>query len=76
VVVTKCGHAFGESCIHEALRNKAVCPTCRKPVKKKDLIRLFDASISAVDSGTIDRLKLTADEENRRRVHVSINAAI
>ncbi|VVA96794.1 unnamed protein product [Arabis nemorensis] len=38
---TKCGHIFCNSCIKKAISCQAVCPTCRKKVASKDLIRIF-----------------------------------
>ncbi|KAF8094627.1 hypothetical protein N665_0358s0009 [Sinapis alba] len=38
---TKCGHIFCKSCIKEAISRQAKCPTCRKEVTAKDLIRVF-----------------------------------
>ncbi|KAF8019120.1 hypothetical protein BT93_H3871 [Corymbia citriodora subsp. variegata] len=38
---TKCGHIFCKSCIKVAISAQAKCPTCRKRVVVKDLIRVF-----------------------------------
>ncbi|OWM62773.1 hypothetical protein CDL15_Pgr020067 [Punica granatum] len=38
---TKCGHIFCKSCIRAAIAAQGKCPTCRKPVATKDLIRVF-----------------------------------
>ncbi|XP_030472817.1 uncharacterized protein LOC115690567 [Syzygium oleosum] len=38
---TKCGHIFCKACIRAAITAQAKCPTCRKRVVMKDLIRVF-----------------------------------
>lgn len=38
---TRCGHIFCRECIMGALAVKSVCPTCRKRVTKRGLIRIF-----------------------------------
>ncbi|KAJ4893080.1 RING/U-box superfamily protein [Raphanus sativus] len=40
-VSTKCGHIFCKKCIKLAVSVQAKCPTCRKRVLAKDLIRVF-----------------------------------
>ncbi|CAN8269958.1 unnamed protein product [Cochlearia groenlandica] len=40
-VSTKCGHIFCSGCIKTAISGQAKCPTCRKKVKAKELIRVF-----------------------------------
>ncbi|KAG2318193.1 hypothetical protein Bca4012_040325 [Brassica carinata] len=40
-MATKCGHIFCKSCIKDAISRQAKCPTCRKEVTAKDLIRVF-----------------------------------
>ncbi|KAF8050939.1 hypothetical protein N665_1852s0009 [Sinapis alba] len=40
-VSTKCGHIFCKECIRLAVSVQAKCPTCRKRVIAKDLIRVF-----------------------------------
>ncbi|CAN6888247.1 unnamed protein product, partial [Brassica oleracea] len=40
-VSTKCGHIFCKKCIKLAVSVQAKCPTCRKRVFAKDLIRVF-----------------------------------
>ncbi|CAA7058893.1 unnamed protein product [Microthlaspi erraticum] len=38
---TKCGHIFCKGCIKMAISRQAKCPTCRKKVTAKELIRVF-----------------------------------
>ncbi|XVF81217.1 hypothetical protein PTKIN_Ptkin15bG0138400 [Pterospermum kingtungense] len=38
---TRCGHIFCKACIKAALAVQAKCPTCRKRVTVKELIRVF-----------------------------------
>ncbi|KAF5746300.1 E3 ubiquitin-protein ligase RNF4 isoform X2 [Tripterygium wilfordii] len=38
---TKCGHIFCKTCIKTAIGKQAKCPTCRKKVTVKELIRVF-----------------------------------
>ncbi|KAG8641951.1 E3 ubiquitin-protein ligase RNF4 [Manihot esculenta] len=38
---TKCGHIFCKACIKAAIRVQGKCPTCRKKVAVKELIRVF-----------------------------------
>ncbi|CAH8290559.1 unnamed protein product [Eruca vesicaria subsp. sativa] len=40
-VSTKCGHIFCNKCIRVAVSGQPKCPTCRKKVIAKDLIRVF-----------------------------------
>ncbi|KAK2453732.1 RING/U-box superfamily protein [Trifolium repens] len=41
---TRCGHIFCKKCITSAIASKSTCPTCRKNVSKKELIRVFLSS--------------------------------
>ncbi|KAF2292589.1 hypothetical protein GH714_025804 [Hevea brasiliensis] len=45
---TKCGHIFCKACIKAAIRVKAKCPTCRKRVIGKNLIRVFLPATSSL----------------------------
>ncbi|KAF8107265.1 hypothetical protein N665_0124s0058 [Sinapis alba] len=38
---TKCGHIFCKACIKMAISRQNKCPTCRKKVTAKELIRVF-----------------------------------
>ncbi|ESQ32436.1 hypothetical protein EUTSA_v10004921mg [Eutrema salsugineum] len=38
---TKCGHIFCKGCIKMAISRQGKCPTCRKKVTAKELIRVF-----------------------------------
>uniref|UniRef100_A0A803PG20 RING-type domain-containing protein n=1 Tax=Cannabis sativa TaxID=3483 RepID=A0A803PG20_CANSA len=38
---TKCGHIFCKACIKAAIAAQGKCPTCRKRVTSKELIRVF-----------------------------------
>ncbi|XP_027361901.1 E3 ubiquitin-protein ligase RNF4-like [Abrus precatorius] len=38
---TKCGHIFCKGCIKTAVTAQGKCPTCRKKVYPRDLIRVF-----------------------------------
>ncbi|XP_010552044.1 PREDICTED: LON peptidase N-terminal domain and RING finger protein 3-like [Tarenaya hassleriana] len=38
---TKCGHIFCKECIKMAISSQGKCPTCRKKVTARDLIRVF-----------------------------------
>ena len=71
IVVTKCGHIFGKSCLLRSLDVKKDCPTCRKRIRKKDLIDLYDCEVIAMDNTTCERLKLELQEEKvkREKVH-------
>ncbi|XP_054783131.1 uncharacterized protein LOC129290397 isoform X1 [Prosopis cineraria] len=40
-VSTRCGHIFCKSCIKAAISAQGKCPTCRKKVTAKELIRVF-----------------------------------
>ncbi|CAM8896864.1 unnamed protein product [Rhodiola kirilowii] len=40
-MTTKCGHIFCKKCIQTAISVKSMCPTCRKKVNKKDVIRIY-----------------------------------
>ncbi|WJX16985.1 hypothetical protein P8452_06955 [Trifolium repens] len=41
---TRCGHIFCKKCITIAIASKSTCPTCRKNVSMKQLIRVFLSS--------------------------------
>ncbi|GAV70721.1 zf-RING_2 domain-containing protein [Cephalotus follicularis] len=43
---TKCGHIFCKTCIKAAISTQAKCPTCRKKITVKELIRVFLPSTS------------------------------
>ncbi|WCJ38015.1 RING/U-box superfamily protein [Euphorbia peplus] len=45
---TKCGHIFCKNCIKSAMKVQAKCPTCRKKVTAKELIRVFLPSTSSL----------------------------
>ncbi|CAI8616779.1 unnamed protein product [Vicia faba] len=38
---TRCGHIFCKACIKSAISAQAKCPTCRKKITVKELIRVF-----------------------------------
>ncbi|KAI3506924.1 hypothetical protein L1887_21569 [Cichorium endivia] len=40
-VTTKCGHIFCKACIKAAIKAQAKCPTCRRKVTNKDIIRVY-----------------------------------
>ncbi|KAA3459007.1 E3 ubiquitin-protein ligase RNF4-like [Gossypium australe] len=43
---TRCGHIFCKACINAAIAAQGKCPTCRKRVTVKELIRVFLPSAS------------------------------
>ncbi|XP_041027182.1 E3 ubiquitin-protein ligase RNF4 isoform X1 [Juglans microcarpa x Juglans regia] len=43
---TRCGHIFCKTCIKTAMRTQSKCPTCRKHITAKELIRIFLPSTS------------------------------
>ncbi|MBA0579203.1 hypothetical protein Gorai_021466, partial [Gossypium raimondii] len=43
---TRCGHIFCKACIKAAIAAQGKCPTCRKRVTVKELIRVFLPSAS------------------------------
>ncbi|OAY32829.1 E3 ubiquitin-protein ligase RNF4 [Manihot esculenta] len=45
---TKCGHIFCKACIKAAIRVQAKCPTCRKKISVKNLIRVFLPATSSL----------------------------
>lgn len=45
---TKCGHIFCKACIKAAIRVQSKCPTCRKKVTVKELIRVFLPATSSL----------------------------
>jgi hypothetical protein len=68
--VTRCGHIFGRNCIINALRSKWECPTCRKPVRKKELIQIYDCKVVALDTSVVDTLSKQLEEERNQRIKV------
>ena len=70
IVATKCGHLFGHSCIMKSLNQNSECPKCRKKNKKRDIILLYDTKIVAIDSSTLDplRIELASEKEKKRKV--------
>jgi endogenous inhibitor of DNA gyrase (YacG/DUF329 family) len=71
IVATKCGHTFGKSCISRALEVKSECPSCRKRVRKRDLVDLYDVEVVAVDSSNIEKLLQQLQQEKAERGKVS-----
>ncbi|XP_023759220.1 uncharacterized protein LOC111907652 isoform X2 [Lactuca sativa] len=45
-VTTKCGHIFCKGCIKAAIAAQAKCPTCRRKVTNRELIRIYLPSTS------------------------------
>ncbi|XP_065876692.1 uncharacterized protein [Euphorbia lathyris] len=45
---TKCGHIFCKNCIKSAIKVQPKCPTCRKKVTAKELIRVFLPATSSL----------------------------
>ncbi|WVZ02291.1 hypothetical protein V8G54_023097 [Vigna mungo] len=43
---TRCGHIFCKNCIKAAISAQGKCPTCRKKITVKELIRVFLPSTS------------------------------
>jgi len=43
---TRCGHIFCKTCIKTAISTQSKCPTCRKNVTVRELIRIFLPSTS------------------------------
>lgn len=43
VSVTRCGHMFCKSCIHQAFKNQKICPSCRSPGLKRQLRKVIYA---------------------------------
>jgi endogenous inhibitor of DNA gyrase (YacG/DUF329 family) len=70
IVSTKCGHLFGKSCLLRALGMKNECPTCRKRVRRNDLIELFDCNIVAVDNSLVSKLQEEVLQERNKRIKV------
>ncbi|KAL2540764.1 RING/U-box superfamily protein [Abeliophyllum distichum] len=38
---TKCGHIFCKACIHAAITAQRKCPTCRRKITMKNIIRVY-----------------------------------
>ncbi|XP_071738096.1 uncharacterized protein [Rutidosis leptorrhynchoides] len=47
-VTTKCGHIFCKGCIKSAISAQHKCPTCRRKLSNKDLIRVYLPTTKAV----------------------------
>ncbi|KAL4571900.1 hypothetical protein LXL04_018667 [Taraxacum kok-saghyz] len=45
-VTTKCGHIFCKGCIKAAIAAQSKCPTCRRKVTNRELIRIYLPSAS------------------------------
>ena len=39
--ITKCGHSFCEKCILDCINLNNLCPTCKKPLKKEELVKNY-----------------------------------
>mmetsp|Transcript_24609 Transcript_24609/g.36236 ORF Transcript_24609/g.36236 Transcript_24609/m.36236 type:complete len:571 (-) Transcript_24609:126-1838(-) len=75
IVVTKCGHIFGKSCILKSYSSSRSCPTCRKKLKRGDLIDLYDCNVVAVDNAVVDNLKSEVECEKIKRQKVEADKA-
>lgn len=74
-VVTACGHVFGKSCVLSSLKLKLECPTCRKKIKRKDLIPIYDCGVLAVDKSAEIKLKKELEEERAKRIKAEADKA-
>jgi hypothetical protein len=75
VVVTKCGHTFGKKCLLRCLEIKRECPTCRKTVRKRELIDLYDCDVVAVDNSKSETLRLELEEERSQKHKIEMENA-
>lgn len=76
VVVTKCGHTFGKNCVFRCLEIKNECPTCRKKVRKRDLIDLYDCEVVAVDNSKIEKIRVELQEARSHREQVGLSSVL
>ena len=73
IIVTKCGHIFGKNCLIRSLEMKRECPTCRKVIRKRDMIELYDCDVIAVDNSHSNELiKLQLDEERNLKKKIEL----
>lgn len=72
IIVTKCGHIFGKSCLIRSLELKRECPTCRKSIRKRDIIELYDCDVIAVDNHSNEMIKLQLEEERNLKKKIEL----
>jgi DNA-directed RNA polymerase subunit RPC12/RpoP len=71
VVVTKCGHIFGESCLSKIYKSKKkyLCPICHSKLLAKQEIKLYSLEVKALDRSEIvateKRLQEQIDAKNK-----------
>ncbi|KAN0088167.1 hypothetical protein V8E55_005224 [Tylopilus felleus] len=69
ILVFKCGHGFCEPCLEEHSahhgRSHLSCPTCRKPIRKKEAISLF-LSPAQPSTGTQSTSRPTTEAAHTR----------
>lgn len=55
----KCGHIFGWECLSKWLAQRTTqrCPTCNKPAKKRDIVRIYAQRIRVYDKTKLDLYK-------------------
>lgn len=76
LVVTKCGHLFGHCCLLITLKTKKECPTCRKPLKPRDIVKIYDAKamtnehVSSEEDKSLE-LELQRERELREKVRLT-----
>jgi hypothetical protein len=75
VVVTKCGHTFGKKCLLRCLDIKRECPTCRKSVRRRDLIDLYDCDVVTVDNTYSEKIRLELEEERSKKSKIEMENA-
>ena len=67
LVVTKCGHLFGHCCLLVTLKTKKECPTCRKSLKPRDIVKIYDAKAMTSEHVTCEEEKSLELELQRER---------
>ncbi|XP_064479555.1 E3 ubiquitin-protein ligase TRAIP-like [Ornithodoros turicata] len=63
LTAASCGHVFHEVCLMKWVSSNKTCPTCRKPVQKRQIIKLYfdTGEVEDIDLGRLQN-KLNAAE--------------
>lgn len=66
--LTPCGHKYCRECLKEWMKNKRICPMCKKPLHEEELYHFVTSNGGlkgdVVDSSNADKVKQGQDEED------------
>lgn len=64
IVLTNCGHLFGQKCISKWIKMKKECPNCKKKTTKMNIRKIYPASMPLVvqDNSQVENLRRQVEE--------------